>query len=121
MIHKSSFLYISYKHSKQKLFFCLVAMWTICGYSQEGAEATLLSDQYIYEGNTIVEESFVEAEKNYRMALSEMPSNRKGAYNLGNAIILLSFMTKLWRDLTRSQRTGLNQKNTAPTITLEML
>lgn len=85
MIHKSSFLYINYGHSKQKLFFCLVAMWTICGYSQEGAEATLLSDQYVYEGNTIVEESFVEAEKNYRMALSEMPSNRKGAYNLANA------------------------------------
>lgn len=60
-------------------------MWAICGYSQESAEATLLSDQYIYEGNTIVEESFVEAEKNYRMALSEMPSNKKGAYNLGNA------------------------------------
>ena len=60
-------------------------MWTICGYSQEGAEATLLSNQYIYEGNTIVEESFVEAEKNYRMALSEMPSNKKGAYNLGSA------------------------------------
>ena len=85
MIHKSSFLYISYGHSKQKLFFCLVVMWTICGYSQESAEATLLSDQYVYEGNTIVEESFVEAEKNYRMALSEMPSNRKGAYNLANA------------------------------------
>lgn len=85
MIHKSSFLYINYGHSKQKLFFCLVAMWTICGYSQESAEATLLSDQYVYEGNTIVEESFVEAEKNYRMALSEMPSNRKGAYNLANA------------------------------------
>jgi tetratricopeptide (TPR) repeat protein len=62
-----------------------MVMWIICGYSQENAEATLLSDQYIYEGNTIVEESFVEAEKNYRMALSEMPSNRKGAYNLGNA------------------------------------
>tara|TARA_B100001059_G_scaffold64123_1_gene60137 strand:- start:7368 stop:8210 length:843 start_codon:yes stop_codon:yes gene_type:complete len=85
MIHKRYFLYISYMHSKQKLFFCFVAMWTICGYSQEGAEATLLSNQYIYEGNTIVEESFVEAEKNYRMALSEMPSNKKGAYNLGNA------------------------------------
>ena len=85
MIHKRYFLYISYMHSKQKLFFCFVAMWTICGYSQDGAEATLLSNQYIYEGNTIVEESFVEAEKNYRMALSEMPSNKKGAYNLGNA------------------------------------
>ena len=85
MIHKSSFLYINYGRSKQKLFFCLVVMWTICGYSQESAEATLLSDQYVYEGNTIVEESFVEAEKNYRMALSEMPSNRKGAYNLANA------------------------------------
>ena len=60
-------------------------MWTLCGYSQESAEAALLSEQYVYEGNKIVDESFVEAEKNYRMALSEMPSNRKGAYNLGNA------------------------------------
>lgn len=85
MIHNSSFLYTSYKHSKQKLFFPLVAMWTLCGYSQESAEAALLSEQYVYEGNKIVDESFVEAEKNYRVALSEMPSNRKGAYNLGNA------------------------------------
>ena len=85
MIHKSYFLYIRYKHSKQKLFFYLVAMWAICGYSQKNAEAALLSEQYVFEGNTIVEESFVKAEKSYRMALSEMPSNRKGAYNLGNA------------------------------------
>ena len=62
-----------------------MAIWAACGYSQENVEAKLLSDQYIYEGNTIVEESFIEAEKNYRMALSEMPTNRKGAYNLGNA------------------------------------
>lgn len=85
MIHKSYFLYINYRHLKVKLFFYLVAVWSIWGYSQESTEASLLSDQYIYEGNTIVKESFVEAEKKYRMALSEMPSNTKGAYNLGNA------------------------------------
>tara|TARA_B100000963_G_scaffold349969_1_gene359628 strand:- start:125 stop:973 length:849 start_codon:yes stop_codon:yes gene_type:complete len=85
MIYKNYFLFFSYKHIEEKLFLCLVSMWAACGYSQENAEAKLLSDNYIYEGNTIVEESFVEAEKNYRMALSEMPSNKKGAYNLGNA------------------------------------
>ena len=111
MIHKSSFLHIGYKQSKQKLFFFLVAIWTICGYSQESAEATLLSDQYVYEGNTIVEESFVEAEKNYRMALSEMPSNKKGAYNLGNAYYTaelydeaLARLNSVAKDVSKSEK-----------------
>ena len=60
-------------------------LWSASGHSQDEAELTSLSDAYVYEGNSHFNNSFLEAEKNYRMALSEMPSNTKGAYNLGNA------------------------------------
>lgn len=60
-------------------------LWSASGHSQDEAELASLSDAYVYEGNSHFNNSFLEAEKNYRMALSEMPSNTKGAYNLGNA------------------------------------
>lgn len=60
-------------------------LWSVGGHSQDEAELASLSDAYVYEGNSHFNNSFLEAEKNYRMALSEMPSNTKGAYNLGNA------------------------------------
>ena len=60
-------------------------LWSASGHSQDEAELAALSDAYVYEGNSHFNNSFLEAEKNYRMALSEMPSNTKGAYNLGNA------------------------------------
>ena len=62
-----------------------VLLWSASGHSQDEAELASLSDAYVYEGNSHFNNSFLEAEKNYRMALSEMPSNTKGAYNLGNA------------------------------------
>ena len=60
-------------------------LWSAGGHSQDEAELASLSDAYVYEGNSHFNNSFLEAEKDYRMALSEMPSNTKGAYNLGNA------------------------------------
>jgi tetratricopeptide (TPR) repeat protein len=60
-------------------------LWSASGHSQDEAELASLSNAYVYEGNSHFNNSFLEAEKNYRMALSEMPSNTKGAYNLGNA------------------------------------
>ncbi len=60
-------------------------LWSASGHSQDEAELASLSDAYVYKGNSHFNNSFLEAEKNYRMALSEMPSNTKGAYNLGNA------------------------------------
>ena len=60
-------------------------LWSTNGHSQDEAELASLSNAYVYEGNSHFNNSFLEAEKNYRMALSEMPSNAKGAYNLGNA------------------------------------
>ena len=60
-------------------------LWSTNGHSQDETELESLSNTYVYEGNLHFNNSFLEAEKNYRMALSEMPSNTKGAYNLGNA------------------------------------
>ena len=60
-------------------------LWSTIGHSQDETELESLSNTYVYKGNSHFNNSFLEAEKNYRMALSEMPSNTKGAYNLGNA------------------------------------
>ena len=60
-------------------------LWSTNGHSQDETELESLSNTYVYKGNSHFDNSFLEAEKNYRMALSEMPSNTKGAYNLGNA------------------------------------
>ena len=60
-------------------------LWSTNGHSQDETELESLSNTYVYKGNSYFNNSFLEAEKNYRMALSEMPSNTKGAYNLGNA------------------------------------
>ena len=60
-------------------------LWSTNGHSQDETELESLSNTYVYKGNSHFNNSFLEAEKNYRIALSEMPSNTKGAYNLGNA------------------------------------
>ena len=60
-------------------------LWNTNVHSQDETELESLSNTYVYKGNSHFNNSFLEAEKNYRMALSEMPSNTKGAYNLGNA------------------------------------
>ena len=60
-------------------------LWSTNGHSQDETELESLSNTYVYKGNSHFNNSFLEAEKNYRMALSEMPSNTKGSYNLGNA------------------------------------
>ena len=43
------------------------------------------SNDLVYEGNTLIEEDFISAEKEYRKAISKVPTNAVGAYNLGNA------------------------------------
>ena len=43
------------------------------------------SNDYVFEGNELVEDEFVLAEMEYRKALNEKPDNSIAAYNLGNA------------------------------------
>ncbi|MBT4916369.1 MAG: tetratricopeptide repeat protein [Formosa sp.] len=44
-----------------------------------------MSNNYIFEGNSIVDDDFIEAEKKYRLGVSAKQNNVVGSYNLGNA------------------------------------
>lgn len=54
-------------------------------FSQEKDKALQKSNDFVYQGNTLIEDDFISAEKEYRKAISKKPSNAVGAYNLGNA------------------------------------
>lgn len=43
------------------------------------------ANDYVFEGNNLVNEDFISAEMEYRKAMSEQPSNVAGAYNLGHS------------------------------------
>ena len=43
------------------------------------------SNGYVFEGNSLVENDFIEAEKKYRLAVSTKQNNAIGSFNLGNA------------------------------------
>ena len=43
------------------------------------------SNGYVFEGNSIVEDDFIGAEKKYRLAVSTKKNNAIGSFNLGNA------------------------------------
>lgn len=65
----------------------LFVLLSFCGSAQEEEkEAQLsLSNNYVFEGNSLVNENFIEAEKKYRLAVSAKQNNAVGSYNLGNA------------------------------------
>lgn len=53
--------------------------------AQEKEAQLKKSNNLVYEGNNLVSDDFVAAEKEYRKAISTSPSNSVGSYNLGNA------------------------------------
>ena len=63
------------------IFFLLI---TFCGNAQDEAQLSM-SNKYIFEGNSIVKDNFIEAEKKYRLGVSAKQNNTVGSYNLGNA------------------------------------
>ena len=64
------------------ILFLLVSM---SGSAQEEAAQLSLSNNYVFEGNSLVDENFIEAEKKYRLGVSAKQNNAAGSYNLGNA------------------------------------
>ena len=53
--------------------------------AQDAEKVLRKSNDLVFEGNELVSEDFVSAEKEYRKAISKMPNNAVGSYNLGNA------------------------------------
>ena len=63
----------------------LFLLVSISGSAQEEAAQLSLSNNYVFEGNSLVDENFIEAEKKYRLGVSAKQKNAAGSYNLGNA------------------------------------
>ena len=69
----------------KKIIVIIIILISSISFAQEIDKALQKSNDYVYDGNKLVDEDFVAAEKEYRKAISEKPSNTSGAYNLGNA------------------------------------
>ncbi len=63
----------------------LLVFFVGIGFGQENPKVLQKSNDFVYEGNELVEEDFISAEKEYRKAISKMPNNAVGSYNLGHA------------------------------------
>jgi len=69
----------------KQLLVIIITLISSVSFAQEIDKALQKSNDYVYDGNKLVDKDFVAAEKEYRKAISEKPSNISGAYNLGNA------------------------------------
>lgn len=63
----------------------LILLVSSLSVAQKKDKALIKSNDFVYQGNEIVNDDFVLAEMEYRKAISEKPTNSVGAYNLGNA------------------------------------
>lgn len=75
------------KHGFAFNSFCLILflLASVSGGAQQEEAQLSLSNNYIFEGNSIVNDNFIEAEKKYRLGVSAKQNNAVGSYNLGNA------------------------------------
>ena len=70
---------------KSNIWILFLFLTLVGSFGQEKENALKESNQMVYEGNSLVDDDFVSAEKEYRKALSKSPSNAIGSYNLGHA------------------------------------
>ena len=88
------------------IFFAIV----LCGLwgleAQNKDERLTASNNLVYEGNTAIELSFTDAEKLYRKAISQKPTNTKSTYNLGNAYYKSNLFDEALMRLTEAAKTG---------------
>ncbi|MGC6437857.1 MAG: tetratricopeptide repeat protein [Flavobacteriaceae bacterium] len=88
------------------IFFAIV----LCGLwgleAQNKDERLTASNNLVYEGNTAIEHSFTDAEKLYRKAISQKPTNTKSTYNLGNAYYKSNLFDEALMRLTKAAKTG---------------
>lgn len=75
----------------KRLLAILLCFTTVLSFSQEKDKAQLLAlkkaNNFVYEGNNLLDEDAVSAEMEYRKALSEQPNSVAGSYNLGTSYI----------------------------------
>jgi len=72
------------------ILFCFMLSLSLFSQEKEDEKQAQLSlkkaNDYVFEGNELIDvDNFVSAEKKYRKAISEQPTNVAGTYNLGNS------------------------------------
>lgn len=91
-------------------FYNILFAIVLCGLwgleAQNKDERLTASNNLVYEGNTAVEHSFTDAEKLYRKAISQKPTNTKSTYNLGNAYYKSNLFDEALMRLTEAAKTG---------------
>jgi len=70
----------------KKAITILLIFMNLLSFSQEKNKSLQKSNDLVFDANELVSEDFISAEKEYRKALSKVPSNAVGSYNLGNAM-----------------------------------
>lgn len=63
----------------------IFSLLSFCSFSQDQEKTFTQTNDLISQANDLVQEDFVNAEVEYRKAISKTPSNTIGTYNLGNA------------------------------------
>ena len=91
-------------------FYNILFAIVLCGLwgleAQNKDERLTASNNLVYKGNTAVEHSFTDAEKLYRKAISQKPTNTKSTYNLGNAYYKSNLFDEALMRLTEAAKTG---------------
>ena len=104
---------ISYKAVMLSRF----SAWTVLffltlfsSYAQEVDAQLSESNDYVFEGNAIVDSDFIEAEKKYRLAVSTKTNNATGSFNLGNAY----YNSKLYDEALFRHLEAVNNSSSKP-------
>jgi len=104
---------ISYKAVMLSRF----SAWTVLffltlfsSYAQEADAQLSESNDYVFEGNSIVDTDFIEAEKKYRLAVSTKTNNATGSFNLGNAY----YNSKLYDEALFRHLEAVNNSSSKP-------
>ncbi|MDA9028808.1 MAG: tetratricopeptide repeat protein [Flavobacteriaceae bacterium] len=104
---------ISYKAVMLSRF----SAWTVLffltlfsSYAQEADAQLSESNDYVFEGNAIVDSDFIEAEKKYRLAVSTKTNNATGSFNLGNAY----YNSKLYDEALFRHLEAVNNSSSKP-------
>ena len=94
-----------------------VSAWTVLffltlfsSYAQEVDAQLSESNDYVFEGNAIVDSDFIEAEKKYRLAVSTKTNNATGSFNLGNAY----YNSKLYDEALFRHLEAVNNSSSKP-------
>jgi Ca-activated chloride channel family protein len=104
---------ISYKAVMLSRF----SAWTVLffltlfsSYAQEVDAQLSESNDYVFEGNAIVDSDFIEAEKKYRLAVSTKTNNATGSFNLGHAY----YNSKLYDEALFRHLEAVNNSSSKP-------